>query len=97
MRGALSLSPAGEAPLSSDDDGVESLSTERLEEILGKLRERPLLGGRKGYALSLSGAQDKLAVCVEGETIGLAKGGRPTTHRQLKGQKGTKLTLESNP
>ena len=30
--------------------------------------------------LSLAGAQDKLAVCVEGENIGLAKGGRPTTH-----------------
>ena len=30
--------------------------------------------------LSLAGAQDKLAVCVEGDAIGLAKGGRPTTH-----------------
>ena len=78
--GALSLYPAGEAPLSSDDDGVEFLSTERLEEILGKLRERPLLGGEEGVRLSLAGAQDKLAVCVEGESIGLAKGGRPTTH-----------------
>jgi serine/threonine-protein kinase HipA len=78
--GALSLYPAGEAPLSSDDDVVEFLSTERLEEILGKLRERPLLGGEEGVRLSLAGAQDKLAVCVEGESIGLAKGGGPTTH-----------------
>jgi serine/threonine-protein kinase HipA len=78
--GALSLYPAGEAPFSSDDDGVEFLSTERLEEILGKLRERPLLGGEEGVRLSLAGAQDKLAVCIEGESIGLAKGGRPTTH-----------------
>jgi len=78
--GALSLYKAGEAPLPSGEDGVETLSTERLEEIIGKLRDRPLLGGEEGVRLSLAGAQDKLAVCVEGETIGLAKGGRPTTH-----------------
>jgi serine/threonine-protein kinase HipA len=78
--GALSLYPAGQMPPSSDGDGVEALSPSRLAEILGKLRERPLLGGEEGVRLSLAGAQDKLAVCVEGETIGLAKGGRPTTH-----------------
>lgn len=78
--GALSLYPPGQTPQSSDDDGVEILSPARLEEILGKLRERPLLGGEEGVRLSLAGAQDKLAVCVEGENIGLAKGGRPTTH-----------------
>lgn len=78
--GALSLYPAGGSPPSSDDDGVEILSEARLEEILGKLRERPLLGGEEGVRLSLAGAQDKLAVCVEGASIGLAKGGRPTTH-----------------
>ncbi|RWB62808.1 type II toxin-antitoxin system HipA family toxin [Mesorhizobium sp.] len=78
--GALSLYPAGEAPAPSDDDGVEALTAERLQEVIGKLRERPLLGGEEGVRLSLAGAQDKLAVIVEGETIGLAKGGRPTTH-----------------
>jgi serine/threonine-protein kinase HipA len=78
--GALSLYPAGQIPPAPDDDGVEILSTERLEEIIGKLRDRPLLGGEEGVRLSLAGAQDKLAVCVEGEEIGLAKGGRPTTH-----------------
>jgi serine/threonine-protein kinase HipA len=78
--GALSLYPAGQMPPSPDDDGVEPLSPARLAEILGKLRERPLLGGEEGVRLSLAGAQDKLAVCVDGETIGLAKGGRPTTY-----------------
>jgi serine/threonine-protein kinase HipA len=78
--GALSLYPAGQTPPSSDGDGVEALGPARLAEILGKLRERPLLGGEEGVRLSLAGAQDKLAVCVDGETIGLAKGGRPTTH-----------------
>ncbi|WP_338025627.1 hypothetical protein [Bradyrhizobium zhanjiangense] len=77
---ALSLYPAGHAPASSEDDGVEALTPARLEEILGKLRERPLLGGEEGVRLSLAGVQDKLAVCLEGETIGLAKGGgRPRT------------------
>lgn len=78
--GALSLYPAGQTPPSSDDDGVEKLSPERLEEIIGKLRERPLLGGEDGVRLSLAGAQDKLAVCIERDAIWLAKGGRPTTH-----------------
>lgn len=78
--GALSLYPAGQRPPCPDGDGVEALSPARLAEILGKLRERPLLGGEEGVRLSLAGAQDKLAVCVDGETIGLAKGGRPTTH-----------------
>lgn len=78
--GALSLYPAGTTPPSSADDGVETLSPARLEDILTKLRERPLLGGEEGVRLSLAGAQDKLAVYVEGDTIGLAKGGRPTTH-----------------
>lgn len=78
--GALSLYRTGEMPSSSDDDGVELLNPARLEEIIGKLRERPLLGGEEGVRLSLAGAQDKLAVCVEGDDIGLAKGGRPTTH-----------------
>jgi serine/threonine-protein kinase HipA len=77
--GALSLYPAGDTP-PTDDDGVELLTAARLEEILGKLRERPLLGGEEGVRLSLAGAQDKLSVCVDGDEIGLAKGGRPTTH-----------------
>jgi len=78
--GTLSLYPAGEEPPATDDDGVEILTAERLAEILGKLRERPLLGGEEGVRLSLAGAQDKLAVCLEGDAIGLARGGRPTTH-----------------
>lgn len=78
--GALSLYPPGQEPQLSNGGGVEILSPARLEEILGKLRERPLLGGEEGVRLSLAGAQDKLAVCVEGDAIGLAKDGRPTTH-----------------
>ncbi len=78
--GALSLYPTGKAPPLGNADGIERLTPHRLEEILEKLRARPLLGGEEGVRLSLAGAQDKLAVCVEGDSIGLAKGGRPTTH-----------------
>lgn len=78
--GALSLYPAGKAPADSDGGGVEVLRSERLEEIIGKLRVRPLLGGEEGVRLSLAGAQDKLAVIVDGSSIALAKGGWPTTH-----------------
>ena len=78
--GALSLYRSGTAPAADDDDGIEELSRERLAELIGKLRGRPLLGGEEGVRLSLAGAQDKLAVIVHGDVIGLAKGGRPTTH-----------------
>ncbi len=78
--GALSLYLPGQMPPPPGDDGIEILDDRRLREILGKLRERPLLGGEDGVRLSLAGAQDKLAVVIEGEAIGLAKGGRPTTH-----------------
>lgn len=78
--GALSFYPAGEMPPSTDEKRIEILTSARLEEILGKLRDRPLLGGEEGVRLSLAGAQDKLAVYLEGGAIGLAKGGSPTTH-----------------
>jgi len=78
--GALSLLDVGNSPSIEESNGIEFLNDERLIEIIGKLRERPLLGGEEGVRLSLAGAQDKLAVCVRGEEIGLAKGGLPTTH-----------------
>lgn len=39
--GALSLCPAGETPPTFDVRSVEVLGTERLEEIIGKLRDHP--------------------------------------------------------
>ena len=93
--GALSFYPAGKTPPASDDEGVEILTEARFAEIIGKLRERPLLGGEEGVRLSLAGAQDKLAVCVEGEKIGLAKGGRPTTHILKPAIQGLEGTVEN--
>lgn len=77
--GAVSLHRPGERPV-ADEMGLEPLGRTRLLAVLAELRERPLLGGMEGVRLSLAGAQDKLAVCLDGETIALAKGGRPTTH-----------------
>ena len=75
--GALSLHPTGQTPPTANDEGVEILSSERLEAIIGKLRERPLLGGEEGVRLSLAGAQDKIAVCVEGRTSASPKAVAP--------------------
>lgn len=78
--GALSLYPAGTAPAPSGPSDAEILTSERLDEILSRLRTRPLLGGDEGIRLSLAGAQDKLAVIVDGTSVALARDGRPTTH-----------------
>lgn len=78
--GALSLYSEGQTPPDQGPGGTEILDADRLALIVRELRTRPLLGGEDGVRLSLAGAQDKLAVCVEGENIALALGGRPTTH-----------------
>ena len=78
--GALSLYPDGQTPPAPDNHDIQMLDERQLAGILEELRARPLLGGENGIRLSLAGAQDKLAVCVEGDAIGLARGGRPTTH-----------------
>lgn len=77
--GALSLYPTGTAPEPSGQSQAEILTAERLDEILSRLRTRPLLGGDDGIRLSLAGAQDKLAVIVDDASIALAKDSGPTT------------------
>lgn len=79
--GALTLLPEGSELPEFTCGPAELLSDRRLERILGLLRERPLLGGEEGIRLSLAGAQDKIAVCMDEDgQIGLSKDGRPTTH-----------------
>ncbi len=39
-----------------------------------------MLAGEKGIRLSLAGAQDKVAVRIEGEEVSLPLGGAPSTH-----------------
>ena len=60
--------------------GYRNLSDEELAAILKELPRRPLLAGEEGIRLSLAGAQDKLAVRLEGGAISLPLGGAPSTH-----------------
>src|SRR5262249_34843713 len=56
------------------------LPAPQLAGILKELPKRPLLAGEDGIRLSLAGAQDKIAVRIEGADICLPLGGAPSTH-----------------
>lgn len=77
--GAVSFIPAGEA-LPESNYSYRTLSSEELAAILKELPKRPLLAGEEGMRLSLAGAQDKIAVRIEGDEIRLPLGGAPSTH-----------------
>jgi serine/threonine-protein kinase HipA len=77
--GAVTFIPAGEA-LPVLDDHYRALTSPELAGILRELPRRPLLAGEIGIRLSLAGAQDKIAVRVEGDAISLPLGGAPSTH-----------------
>ena len=77
--GAVTFVPAGE-PMPTRDDHYRALSSTELAGILRELPRRPLLAGEAGIRLSLAGAQDKIAVRVEGESVSLPLGGAPSTH-----------------
>jgi serine/threonine-protein kinase HipA len=77
--GAVTFLPHGE-PMPDRHYGYRKLSDEELAVILKELPRRPLLAGEEGIRLSLAGAQDKLAVRLEGGAISLPLGGAPSTH-----------------
>lgn len=77
--GAVTFLPHGE-PMPDRHYGYRELSDDELAAILKELPRRPLLAGEEGIRLSLAGAQDKLAVRLEGGTISLPLGGAPSTH-----------------
>src|ERR1700733_6272233 len=77
--GAVTFVPTGE-PLPESDYRYRKLSTEELAAVLRELPKRPLLAGEEGVRLSLAGAQDKVAVRVDGDEISLPLGGAPSTH-----------------
>jgi serine/threonine-protein kinase HipA len=60
--------------------GYRKLSNEELAATLRQLPRRPLLAGEEGVRLALAGAQDKLAIRIEGGSICLPLGGAPSTH-----------------
>jgi serine/threonine-protein kinase HipA len=77
--GAVTFIPAGEKP-PEQHYGYRKLSPGELAAILRELPKRPLLAGDEGIRLSLAGAQDKVAVRIEGNDISLPLGGAPSTH-----------------
>jgi serine/threonine-protein kinase HipA len=77
--GAVTFIPAGDA-LPERNYGYRPLSSPELAAILKELPKRPLLAGEDGIRLSLAGAQDKVAVRIEGNDISLPLGGAPSTH-----------------
>ena len=77
--GAVTFVPAGGA-LPEKNYDYRQLSDNELAGILRELPKRPLLAGDKGVRLSLAGAQDKVAVRIEGGEISLPLGGAPSTH-----------------
>jgi serine/threonine-protein kinase HipA len=77
--GAVTFLPQGQA-LGERNYGYRELSGEELAAILKELPNRPLLAGEEGIRLSLAGAQDKVAVRIEGVDVSLPLGGAPSTH-----------------
>jgi serine/threonine-protein kinase HipA len=77
--GAVTFIPEG-TPLPSRDYHYRTLSAQELAGILKELPRRPLLAGEDGIRLSLAGAQDKVAVRIEGDQVSLPLGGAPSTH-----------------
>jgi serine/threonine-protein kinase HipA len=77
--GAVTFIPAGEN-LPEQHYGYRPLSPAELAAILKELPKRPLLAGDEGIRLSLAGAQDKVAVRIEGDEVSLPLGGAPSTH-----------------
>src|ERR1700741_3145305 len=66
--GAVTFIPAGEK-LPARNYGYRKLSSQELAAMLKQLPKRPLLAGEDGIRLSLAGAQDKVAVRIEGNEI----------------------------
>ena len=77
--GAVTFLPQGEA-MPERHYAYRELSDEELAAALKELPRRPLLAGEEGVRLSLAGAQDKLAIRMEGRAICLPLGGAPSTH-----------------
>ena len=77
--GAVTFVPSGGA-LPEKNYDYRKLTENELAGILRELPKRPLLAGDKGIRLSLAGAQDKVAVRIEGGDVSLPLGGAPSTH-----------------
>jgi serine/threonine-protein kinase HipA len=77
--GAVTFVPTGQE-VPKRNYHYRKLDAKELAGILRELPKRPLLAGEKGIRLSLAGAQDKVAVRIEGDEVSLPLGGAPSTH-----------------
>ena len=77
--GAVTFLPEGQV-LPEHECSYRRLTSGELVKLLKDLPRRPLMAGEDGVRLSLAGAQDKLAVHVEGNQISLPLGPSPSTH-----------------
>lgn len=78
--GAVALLNPELTPTAYQTPKVHWLNEVELAKLLDDLPQRPMLAGDDGMRLSLAGAQDKLPVVADGERIGLAMNGAPSTH-----------------
>ena len=78
--GAVTFLEPDQTPREESVHNVHWLNEDELVKILNDLPRRPMLAGDDGLRLSLAGAQDKLPVIVDGDRIGLAMNGTPSTH-----------------
>ncbi len=76
--GAISVLPEGATPAATGS--YQPLTDAQLHEMIKAMPRRPLLVGRKGLRLSLAGAQQKVAVLMEGEKVFLPLGGSVSSH-----------------
>ena len=77
--GAISLLPQDVAPPSLENR-IRTLTDTELVTLVSELPRRPMLAGEEGLRLSLAGAQDKLPVVADGDSIALPLGNTPSTH-----------------
>jgi serine/threonine-protein kinase HipA len=82
VAGAVTLLPSDRPDQEPEPDSLETLSRERLDEVLTQLPQRPLAVDEKGEVrMSLAGAQSKLPVVEVDGAFALPHGsGHPTTH-----------------
>ena len=82
VAGAVTFLPSERAEGEPEPDSLEVLSSERLDEVLTQLPQRPLAIDEKGEVrMSLAGAQSKLPVVEVDGGFALPHGsGRPTSH-----------------
>jgi len=77
--GAITFLRSGQS-LPEKDGEYRALSEDEFADILDQLPKKPLMAGEEGVRLSLAGAQDKLAVRVQGDGISLPLGNAASTH-----------------